>query len=79
MTSLTSSAPWYFDLIELLGPWGAHLYHVIKVARIVSTQKANRAADLLFYCAAYRGGNTTVIDSLLSFIKLLPSRHSFYH
>ena len=48
MTSLTSSAPWYFDLIELFGPWGAYLYHVIKVARIVSTQKANRAADLLF-------------------------------
>ena len=60
VTLLRSSAPRYFDLIELFGPWGAHLYHVIKAARIVSTKKANRAADLLFYCAAYRGGNTTV-------------------
>ena len=48
VTSLTSSAPWYFDLIKLLGPWGAHLYHMIKVARIVSTQKTNRAGMCFF-------------------------------
>ena len=45
MTS-TRLAPWCFDseLIAqiILGDWGA--YHVIKVACIVSTQKANRAA-----------------------------------
>ena len=51
--SLTSSAFWSFDF-ELfapffLGDWGAYLYHVIliKVARIVSTQKANRAARFI--------------------------------
>ena len=44
---------------------------MIKVARIVSTQKANCAADLLFYCAAYRGGNTTVME-----LKLLSFKHA---
>ena len=44
-------------------------YNVIKFERIVSTQKANRAraADVLFYCAAYRGGNTTVRIATLNF------------
>ena len=46
------SSPWCFNFELfapfLLGDWGAYLYHValIKVARIVSTQKANRAARL---------------------------------
>ena len=40
--------------------------NVIKVACIVSTQKANRAARFLrgINRAAYRGGNTTVIWKL---------------
>ena len=53
MTWLTSSAPWCFNF-ELfapffLGDWGAYLYHVIliKVAHIVSTQKANGAARFI--------------------------------
>ena len=44
------SSPWCFNF-ELfapffLGDWGSYLYHVtlIKIACIVSTQKANRAA-----------------------------------
>ena len=46
------SSPWCFNF-KLFAPffrgdWGAYLYHVtlIKVARIVSTQKANRGARL---------------------------------